>query len=71
MSLLLDRSRRERRYLEWKVRLFVAGAVLGVAGMALEDGWLVGGGIAVLLAGVLLRFVPGAGDPRGTSTPEE
>jgi hypothetical protein len=69
MGLFVDRTRRDRRHLEWKVRLFAAGAVLGLAGIYLEERWLTGGGIAVLLAGVLLRFVPGweerSGDGEG------
>lgn len=63
VGLFVDHARRDRPHLEWKVRLFAAGAVLGLAGMYLEERWLTGGGIAVLLAGVLLRFLPG-GDGR-------
>lgn len=63
MSLLLDRSKRAGPHLEWKIRLFAAGAVLGVSGMYLEERWVTGAGIAVLLAGALLRLVPGARAP--------
>ncbi len=64
MSLFLDRSSPERPHLEWKVRIFLAGAVLGVAGIYLDERWLTGAGIAVLLAGVLLRFLPGGAAER-------
>jgi hypothetical protein len=59
VSIFLDRSRRGGAHLEWKIRLFAAGATLGVSGMYLEEKWLTGGGIVVLLVGALLRFVPG------------
>jgi hypothetical protein len=56
--LRLDRSRRAGRYLVWKVRLFSAGAVLALAGIFLDDRWITGVAIAVLTAGVGLRFLP-------------
>jgi hypothetical protein len=52
--------------LEWRVGIFVVAAVLGLAGMYLDESWLTGAAILLLVAGVLLRFVPGspgAGDP--------
>ena len=58
--MFLDRSSRPGRYLEWKVGIFVVGAVLGLAGIYLEERWMTGAAIAVLLAGMLLRFLPGA-----------
>ncbi len=42
--------------LEWRVRLFGAGAILGVVGMWADQGWLVNVAIAVLLLAFLLRF---------------
>lgn len=54
-------SRRRRapdRYLAWKVRAFWLGAALGVLGMWLESGWLLAPAAVVLLAGILLRFLP-------------
>lgn len=62
VGLFIDHSRRRRPHLVWKVRLFAAGAVLGVAGMYLEERWLGGAAIILLLAGVLVRFVPDGGD---------
>ncbi len=48
---------RPDRFLEWKVRLFFAGAALLVAGIFFERRVLVALAIAVLLVGVALRFV--------------
>ena len=57
--VFIDRSpERPVRFLEWRVRLFGAGAILAVAGMAAEMGWLIWIAIVVLLVGFLLRFVP-------------
>ena len=53
------------------MRLFAAGAGLGVAGMYLGEAWLTGAGIAVLAAGALLRFVPGRAGADGEEEEEE
>lgn len=67
--LRLDRSRSASRWLAWKVRLFTAGAVLAVVGMALEETWMTTTAMVVLLAGFLLRFLPERdGDPE---TPDD
>lgn len=58
----LDRRRRAGVWLEWKVRLFTVGAVLAVAGMAMEEDWLVWTAIGVLGAGFILRFLPHPAD---------
>ena len=60
------RPTREQREVDpglvaWKVRLFAAGAALALAGMGLELRWLVWAGIAALLAGLTLRFLPRRG----------
>lgn len=60
------RPSRERQEVDaglvaWKVRLFAAGAALALAGMGLELRWLVWAGIAALLAGLTLRFLPRRG----------
>jgi len=65
--LRLDRKRRAGPHLEWKVRIFVTGAVLGLAGIYLEERWLTGGAILVLIVGMLLRFVPSGGEDGETS----
>lgn len=54
--MLLDRSRRDTSYLEWRVRLLALGAVFGVGGIALDARWATGSALALLLAGVTLRF---------------
>ena len=57
--MFFDRSRRAGRFLEWKVRLFTLGAVLAVVGMATNQGWMTWLAIGVLVAGMMLRFLPG------------
>lgn len=49
------------RHLEWRVRLFGAGAILAVVGMAADAEWLVNVAIVVLVVGFSLRFVPERG----------
>lgn len=56
--MLLDRNRRAGKYLEWKVRLFSVAAVLALAGIYMDNRWLTGGAILLLLSGLLLRFLP-------------
>lgn len=46
------------RWLHVKMALFVLGAALGIAGMTADNDTLVGVGIFVLAAGVLLRLLP-------------
>lgn len=58
MIVFLDRRRRAGPHLEWKVRLFVVAAVLGLAGIYLEERWLTGAAIVLLFAGLALRFLP-------------
>jgi hypothetical protein len=69
--VFVDRSRRADRYpwFEWKVRLFLAGAALGIVGMAAGMDWLVAVGIVILGGGFLLRFLPsGRGAPADPGT---
>lgn len=59
----IDRSRdRPVRHLAWRVRLLGVAAVLAIAGMMLESGWMVNGAIVVLLVTFALRFI-GRDDP--------
>jgi hypothetical protein len=58
-------------YLEWKVRIFLLGALLGLIGVARESSLLVGGAILVLLVGVLLRLLRGAPGAEWGQIPEE
>ena len=41
--------------LEWRIGVFFAGAVLGLAGVFLEISWLVTAALVVLLGGFALR----------------
>lgn len=63
--MFLDRGRTAGPYLRWKVRLFTAGAGLALAGIYLEETWLVSAAIVVLGGGVLLRFLPRRKDGSG------
>ena len=58
MALFLDRSRRAGRFVEWKVRIFTVGAVLAVTGLYFDERWMTGSAIIVLMAGMLVRFLP-------------
>jgi hypothetical protein len=69
--LHLDRSRRAGRFLAWKVRIFAAGAVLALAGIYLDDRWLTGGALVILLSGLVLRFLPGGRKTHGDGGDEE
>jgi len=59
----VDRSRRAGPLLEWKVAIFIVAAGLGLSGIYLEEEWLTGAAILLLVGGVLLRFSPKAADP--------
>ncbi len=60
-----SRERRSGRFLEARVVLFLAGALFGMAGMALQNGLLVYLGIGFLAVGVLLRALPERGERGG------
>jgi len=53
------------------VRIFSAAAVFGLAGIALEDRWLTGVGIVILLAGFGLRFLPNGEEAEDEDDDEE
>jgi uncharacterized membrane protein YjjP (DUF1212 family) len=53
------------RYVKWKLGLFFLGAGFLVAGMATGRNWPVAVSIAVLAAGVLVRFLPGLREEEG------
>ena len=46
-------------YLEWRVRLMGAGAIVALIGIWADANWLVNVAIVLLLVGFLLRFVDG------------
>lgn len=56
------KAHEEVRHLEWRVRLFGAGAILALVGMVSGTEWLVNVAIGVLLLGFALRFVPERGE---------
>jgi hypothetical protein len=63
--IFLDRMRRgDDPHLDWKVRLFVLGAVLALVGIGTKSSAVVGLATAVLLLGLGWRFLPG-GDGEG------
>lgn len=49
-------------FLEWRVRLLGAGAILALAGIWSDVGWLVNVAIVFLFVGFLLRFAGGRSD---------
>jgi hypothetical protein len=58
-------SRNDRgpdKHLSWKVRSFFVGGVLALVGIGTESSALVAVAIFVLLAGIVLRFLPGGED---------
>lgn len=57
-------------YLEWKVGIFAVGAVLGLAGIALDERWLVWAALAVLAAGFVLAAL-GRLAERASEEPDE
>jgi hypothetical protein len=65
--MLIPRTRSPAAHLEWRIRIFGAGAILALVGMWSEQGWLINIAIGVLLIGLALRFLPSRG---ATSTEE-
>lgn len=64
LIVLIGRRRgHDSRHLEWKIRLFGIGAAMGLGGIWFESSWLVLGGVAVLLVGFGLRFLPKDREP--------
>ena len=58
MSLFIDRRPRSRRFLVWKTRIFAVAAVIALVGMYLNNPYVTGSALVLLLVGVALRFVP-------------
>ena len=69
MSLLLDRRRRPSHYLVWKIRIFGVAAVVALVGMYLNNPWITGTALVMLLLGMLLRFLPQPKAPKDESDP--
>ena len=68
MGLFLDRRPRSRRFLVWKTRIFAVAAVIALTGMYLNNPYVTGTALVLLLGGVALRFVP---EPRAKSEPTD
>lgn len=58
MSVADRSSEREAKHLDWRVRLFGAGAVLAVLGMYYDSAWVIWLAFAILGSGLFLRFLP-------------
>lgn len=58
MHFLLDRSGSASQLLELRVRIFLGGALIALAGIYLNQRWITGLAIVVLMAGILVRFLP-------------
>jgi hypothetical protein len=58
MSFFIDRKPRSRRFLVWKTRIFAVAAVIALVGMYLNNPYVTGAALVLLLLGVALRFVP-------------
>lgn len=71
MSLLLDRSKRAGRWLEWKVRLFAVAAVLAMCGIYFEERWMTMTAIGLLLGAMLLGLVGKGNSARDAEEDEE
>jgi hypothetical protein len=58
-------------HLEWRIRLFGAGAILALVGIWSEQRWLINVAIGVLLIGFAMRFLGGRGsdEPDGPNDP--
>lgn len=72
MIIGVDRRRRgPDPHLDWKVRIFLAGAAIALVGIALESGIVVGVATAILLVGFGLRFMDRDGDDGDDEDDEE
>jgi hypothetical protein len=58
VSLLLDRRPRSNKHLVWKIRIFAVAAVVAMVGIYLDNPYVTGVALFLLIIGVLLRFVP-------------
>lgn len=57
-----DRSPdRPVRHLEWRLRLFGVAAILALVGMYFGESWVIWVAMGVLVAGLLVRFLPERG----------
>ena len=54
----VHRAGRGAASLQWRLRVFFLGAVLGLAGIFLDASWLLAAALIVLLGGTALRWLP-------------
>lgn len=72
--MIIGIDRRQRGpdpHLDWKVRIFLAGAAVALVGIALESGIVVGVATGILLVGFGLRFIDRSGDDGDDELEEE
>jgi len=55
---LSDPSVRSRQFLEWRIRIFIAGALIALVGIYFDEQWITGLAIVVLITGFFIRFLP-------------
>lgn len=55
--MFFRRTGRADRWTSARVALFTVGALLALAGMLLENDWVIAAAALVLVAGIALRFV--------------
>ena len=67
--MFFRRGLRDDGWLEAKIVLFGAGALLAVVGMSLANDWILGAAGLLLAAGVVLRFIPSRGDDHDDHAP--
>ena len=77
MFFLTRFRNRSLKHLEWRVRLFGAGALLALVGISVQLPWLIYTAIVVLVAGMGLRFLEepleadGDSDSQGEESEDE
>ena len=59
--MFVSRRGGSSHHLEWRIRLFGVGAIVGLAGMYARIRWMIWIALAVLVVGFLLRFLPAGG----------
>jgi hypothetical protein len=68
--MFISRSNPSLAYLEWRVRIFGAGAILAMVGIFTQQNWLIDVAIGVLLIGVALRFLGRRAAPDEDAEPD-
>jgi hypothetical protein len=71
VSIFIDRKPRSRRFLVWKTRIFGVAGAIALVGMYLNNPYVTGTALVLLLVGVALRFVPERRPATTSSEPTE